>query len=318
MRRLLVSSALLSLSLSNTLHAAVTFSVSFDASANVLTVGERTNIDSHLQAAGKRWMQALGITATRSIEINVVINNAPTANASSVTSVFVGMIGGRNTYEQGVASELRTGVDPNAAAPDANVFIGLDYLRNELWFDPDPNARTATVPANRTDAMSVLMHEMGHVLAYSGWADLNTGQPPATYWSTFDRWMIPGQPTVIDGNNSVLAWGSAPDLTVGNINHWGNAALFRANFVASKSARIVTWNHGAPTPLPSCDLPMSMDLPAWRAGESITQIQASLINQLMNGVVFYRGSRYDISALDRGLMTDVQLLVDGIFSGHFD
>jgi hypothetical protein len=45
---------------------------------------------------------------------------------------------------------------------------------------------------------------------------------------------------------------------------------------------------------------------------------ASLIDQLMNGVVFYRGTRYDISALDIGVLKDVGLMTDGIFSNGFE
>ena len=152
----------------------------------------------------------------------VAIDASPTANGASATAVEVPGVGGRSTYEQGVASELRTGVDPNGAAPDALITVGLAYLRNELWFDPDPLARTAPVPADRTDAQSVFLHEFGHILAYNGWADADSGQPPAGYWSVFDRWIQPGSPSRFLGPAALAAWGSAPDLTVGNIDHWGN------------------------------------------------------------------------------------------------
>jgi hypothetical protein len=45
---------------------------------------------------------------------------------------------------------------------------------------------------------------------------------------------------------------------------------------------------------------------------------ASLIDQLMNGVVFYRGTRYDISALDVGVLKDVGLATDDLFSNGFE
>ncbi len=300
------------------LHAQVTFPVSFDLTANVLTPTEKANITSHLQAAGRRWAQTIGQTGVRSIEIQVSVSNVPTANATSATTVFVANVGGRALYEQAVAHELRTGTDPNGITPDALVTFGLDYLRNELWFDPDPDSRTAPVPANRTDAMSVALHEFGHALVYNGWADLTTGQPPATYWSTFDRWMQPGAPTVFTGANAVLSWGSAPDVTTGNNKHWGNAAAMAG--LPPVPARVlpsVEWVDGAPTPLPACGHLAAVEAPPSADGTG-TRAGVTLIDELMNGVVFYRGTRYDISPLDRATLVDTGVMPDRVFANGFD
>lgn len=288
----------------------VAFHVAFDTSADVLTPAERANVASHLAEAGRRWVALIATGGPSSIELRVSVADIPTANGASAATAFVGVVDGRDTYEQGVAYELETGIDPNGGDADANVTFGLAYLRNELWFDPDPAERTAPVPANRTDAMSVALHELGHVLAYNGWADLDTGEPPAGYWSVFDSWMIPGTPTRFSGPAADAAWGSQPDLTIGNIMHWGNAML------ESPSARIACRERpasasGAPAPR-LCDAPPSQDRPRDLAAG------ASLIDQLMNGVVFYRGWRYDISALDEGVLADVGLRSDSIFAAGFD
>ncbi len=301
-----------------TARAEVVFNVAFDASASMLTADERAEITSHIQEAGRRWVAVIGVAGSRSIEVNVAIDTIPTANGASATTAFIGTIGGRDTYEQGVASELRTGVDPNDAAPDANITFGLDYLRNELWFDPDPASRTAPVPTNRTDAMSTVLHEFGHVLAYNGWADLNDGTPTQPYWSIFDTWIVPGTPPRFAGPAAVAAWGNAPALTVGNIFHWGNAAALRASEAARCVAPRVRENASAPVPL-ACGTPESADAPASRDIDWVLG-GPDLINQLMNGVVFYRGTRYDISALDLGVLRDVGLIADAdtIFGNGFD
>jgi hypothetical protein len=290
--------------------AAVDFNVSFDASADVLTATERSNITSHVQAAGARWVAAIGVSGTRSIEVEIAISDIPTANGASVTTAYLGTIDGRDAYEQGAAHELRTGEDPNGADPDALITIGLDYLRNELWFDPDPTARTAPVPANRTDAMSTILHELGHVFAYNGWADLFTGVPNPDYWSIFDSWIAPGSSPTFEGPAAVAAWGTPPALTIGNIFHWGNSA--RAGGGRCDIAPI-TWRFGAPSPN-VCSAPPSGDAP--READGVP----SLIDQLMNGVVFYRGTRYDISALDVGVLVDVGLIDDhdAIFANGFE
>ncbi len=287
--------------------------VGFDASASMLTAQERADIGSHLVAAGRLWAVALGITRPVTIDVRVGIAPIATANGASVATAPVGVVAGRDTYEQGAAYELRTGVDVNGAQADAIVNIGLAYLRDELWFDPDPLARTAPVPADRTDAMSVFLHEWGHVLAYNGWSDPTSGAPPATYWSTFDRWMQPGAPTLFAGPASSLSWGSAPDLTTGNNKHWGNAD---ATTVAVRAAPPVAWRDGAPVPWKACELLPSRDAPP--SGDAALRGAGGLIDELMNGVVFYRGTRYGLSALDRALLLDVGLLDERLFASGFD
>jgi hypothetical protein len=316
MQHRLLAGALMAL-VSSPLAAQVTFGISFDASANGLTADERSRITSHLQEAGRRWVRMAGTTAVRNIEIEVRVSAIPTASATSVTTGFVAVVGGRNLFEQGMAYELRTGVDPNGAAADAIVTFGLAYLRNELWFDPDPVARTAEVPANRTDAMSVALHEIGHALVYNGWADITTGQPQPTYWSTFDRWMAPGAPTVFIGAAAERSWGSAPDLTTGNNKHWGNTTRFDLPPVPPIIQGPVQWRDGAPMPQPACELPPSIDAPP-SADTNGPRGGPSLIDELMNGVVFYRGSRYDIGALDRATLIDTGVIPDRIFSGVFE
>jgi hypothetical protein len=297
-------------SLSPAFARPVEFHISFDASANVLTDAERADIVSHVVAAGRRWTDIIDVPTPRFIEIEIAIADIPTANGASLATAYLGTIDGRDTYEQGVARELRLNEDPNMGEPDGRITIGLDYLRNELWFDPDPMARTAPVPANRTDAMSTMLHEFGHILAYNGWADLTTGAPNPDYWSIFDSWFAPGASPTFNGPAAVAAWGAPPELTVGNIFHWANASLQAS---AGCDVAQTTWRFGAPSPN-ACSAPLSADRP--RSSEG----QPGLVNQLMNGVVFYRGTRYDISALDIGVLVDVGLMEHGdvIFASGFE
>jgi hypothetical protein len=288
----------------------VEFHVSFDASASVLTDAERAGIETHVREAGLRWTNIINVPTPRFIEIEIAIADIPTANGASLATAYIGDIDGRPTYEQGVARELRLNEDPNLGEPDARITIGLDYLRNELWFDPDPETRTAPVPANRTDAMSTMLHEFGHILAYNGWADLVTGAPNPDYWSIFDSWFAPGTSPTFNGPGAVAAWGAPPELTVGNIFHWANASRAAS---ARCDVAPVTWRFGAPSPN-ACSAPLSADAPRTVDG------QPGLVDQLMNGVVFYRGMRYDISALDIGVLVDVGLMEhgDAIFASGFE
>lgn len=293
------------------------FEVSFGDSASELSAGERSNLTAHIEAAGRRWFHMLGFTGPRSITVNVEIDmGIPGAASSSAAAVYVGLAGGRSTYEQGAFHELRTGIDPNGSLQDIRMDINLDYLREELWFDPDPGLRSATVPQDRTDAMSVMLHELGHALGYNGWADGN-GIPPVSFWSTFDRWMLAGTPTVFTGPAAVAHWGSEPDLTTGNIFHWGNAE--GTGSALSPNAEALLGHDGLPKPLIVCDGIRSVDPPVTAEGP-VTVLPPGLLGELMNGVVFYRGQRYDISALDIAALTDVALPVDEemIFGNGFE
>jgi hypothetical protein len=301
-------------------QAQVVFDVDFDGSTGMLTAGERDQVAAHLKEAGRRWAAAMSVNQPRSIQLRVGIAAIATANGGSLGSAFVGVIDGRDTFEQGVAYELRTGIDPNGTDADGQVNFGLDYLRNELWFDPDPVARTAPVPLNRTDALSIALHELGHIIAYNGWADLTTGVPPPTYWSVFDRWMSPGAPTLFAGPWASSLWGATPDLTTGNNKHWGNPPT-DAPVPAGPRRRQppVRWLDGRPVPTLACDLPLSIAAPAPGSAAALALAQGSgLVDQLMNGLVVYRGTRYDIAALDHGTLLDVGALFEPLFRNGFE
>lgn len=220
-------------------------------------------IEANLDAAGQAWGEHL--IGDADIELRVGFEDIASSFGRSLTSVFVGEVQGISVFEQGVAAEIRTGVDPNGDAPDAEWVVGFDYLQNELWFDPDPPGPDADIPQDRTDAYSVILHELGHVLAYNGWRDHFDGGLPGNFMSTFD-----GR-TVFDGENfffvgaSASAWyGAAVPQTFGSIFHVGNEP-----------------------PRPGGDL----------------------IDQLMNGVVISRGTRYAVSGLDLAILFDVGVSV---------
>jgi hypothetical protein len=183
----------------------------------------------------------------------------------SATSMFVNNVGGVNVFEQGVANEIRTGIDPNGDMPDLYLKFEPSYLTGELWFDPNPLARSAPVPGDKTDAYSVLLHELTHAIAFNGWRDATTaaipGSPP--YESTFDQWESFDDANIyFNGPHATAIYGGPVPITYGNNWHVGNAA-----------------------PRPGSDL----------------------IGDLMNGVVFFRGARYDISPLDLAIIADAGL-----------
>lgn len=252
-------------------HAAVTVSVSFDDPLNQLST-VAANIEQHVITAGTWW----GYYLEGNAPIEVVVRTSSTvefAEGRSLTSSFVGNNGTFDVFEQGMVAELRNGVDPNGSTADVEILINPDYAINELWYDPDPTSRTATVDGNRTDAMSTFLHEFGHALGFAGWIHPTLGTYPGNYQSAYDEHVV------FDGDNfyftgvaaSVLNHAPVP-LTFGNVAHVGNFAP--------------------------------------RPGEN-------LVLDVMNGLVFYRGTRYYVSTLDLAMLQDMGVpLVDR--GGDFD
>jgi hypothetical protein len=240
-------------------HAAINYSIAFDDPTDALNATVRPLLESHAIAAGERWAKYL--VGDAAIEVVIRTNAAiPFAEGRSVTSSFVENNGAFNVFEQGMTAELRTGVDPNAADYDVVIEINPTYVYDELWFDPDPVARTAVVDVNRTDAMSTFLHEFGHALGFAGWINPTTGAYPGDYQSTYDEQInFDGQNFFATGPAATALYGGPVPLTFGNVSHV-------ANF----------------SPRPGEDL----------------------LLDVMNGLVFYRGTRYEISPLDLAILND--------------
>lgn len=243
-------------------QAAWTYSVQFLGSTAATQSFEEA-ISSNLFAAMDLWTRHLAGGAAIELEVEFS-DSVQRAAGYSLASGFVRRDGATDVYEQGLAYEIRTGIDPSGPAPDVRIQIANDYLVNELWFDPAPALRLAAVPVGRTDAVSLLAHELGHALAFNGWWDLAQGVQPAGYGSSWD------------------------------MNTWFDGS---ALFFTGPSAMSL---HGGPVPVTQGN--------NWHVGNA-TGAGADLLDDLMNGVSFSRGTRYDVSALDLAMLSDMGLVL---------
>ena len=250
-------------------NAAVSFEVSFlDPSA--LYASYYTDLRNGVVAAGNDWVSRFNLVHSTTLSVQIGFANIATGNGASATSVFAGTVGGINIFEEGASAELRSGIDPNGAAPDILFNFGINgYLQNELWFDPNPVAQSLPVPTNKTDARSVFLHEFGHALGFNGWRDATSGTLPGNYASKFDALSVMnpaatgGSTITFNGAAAMARYGGAVPLTFGNYGHVGNIAP--------------------------------------RAGSELIGVDGDL----MNGIVFYRGVRYQISDLNLAMMQDM-------------
>jgi hypothetical protein len=183
------------------------------------------SIRSHVASAGANWSKYIQGNGNLEVVIKFTASAGSIVSGRSLQPVELRSNGGLSVQEQGAIAEIRTGVDLNGATPDIEFNFNPDSLINELWFDPDPVARTASVPINKTDAVSALTHEFGHAIGFNGWKNDTNGSLPANYESTFDeKTSFDGTNFFFNGTQSTALYGSAVPLTFGNIVHVGNKA----------------------------------------------------------------------------------------------
>ncbi|MBR0668260.1 hypothetical protein GXW71_28160 [Roseomonas hellenica] len=185
--------------------------------------------DSAIVAAAD-WLN--DIVGLGTLELQVTIaqtpSNAATGGPGTWGFAFKRALDGRSVdqYDPGTLTEIRSGVDRNGAAPDAVITIDPDKLNaafGGFWFDPNPFDAIHQVPANLTDGLSVLAHEIGHALGLSGYRD-DRGNFD-TVVSGFDAFVsfINGSP-FFNGPNAVSVYGGLVPLTPapGNLYHYGD------------------------------------------------------------------------------------------------
>ncbi len=153
------------------------FNVSFDTANSpdlgTLTTAEQQAILATMNAAAQIWSHYLtpsNVTIDIKIAIdnrlfsgNVLADGGPDAYALTGAT-----FNGKPVYDTGTAIKLRGGGDINGAAPEIDVGLTVDSIRNFLSFKADDSA---TVPAGRYDALSVFLHEIGHGLGIIDTAD---------------------------------------------------------------------------------------------------------------------------------------------------
>jgi len=131
--------------------------------------------------------------------------------------------GDKPISEEGWAHLLRTGQDPNGAAPDVEMAFDPDYFRT-LWWDPNPKSRHAIVPREKLDAMSVILHELGHAIGFNGHIDMQTGKSKDGVLSPYDRWVsFDGTDFFFTGPSAVKLYHKPIPLakTANNYHHVG-------------------------------------------------------------------------------------------------
>jgi VCBS repeat-containing protein len=192
---------------------------------NGLATDQYEELVSNLSAAVNNW--ARYITGQGSIDIDLVITQEnANASAASTTNTPIGTFEGKTLVRDSVPHELMTGEDLNGAAADGTVFVPIGYLQTFLWLDPNPAGRTDPVPGDKTDGLSVFMHEFGHVLGMTGFGEPDgtlTGETASVYDSLIT---FMGDNAFFSGQTAASVFGGPVPLSNPNRGNQNNYAHY--------------------------------------------------------------------------------------------
>jgi hypothetical protein len=213
------------------------------------------------------------------LDVSVEVEATPTGRFGGNGGLaYSGKVDGFDIWEAETEAESRAGVDPDPAGAD--LIINIDptssYLAG-LWWDPDIGASLAgAVPANKTDAFTVVVHELLHGLGMRGWRALETGALPADYMSDWDQ--------MVKIENGKGYWlGAGARALVGEqveIRVGGSQAMYHLGAGPDVAASTQPW------------------------------LEASI----MNGYHFFLGERYQIGRLELAMLQDLGYTLQGNIS----
>jgi len=202
--------------------AQVTFRVTFDDPEAQLSA-RQAEIESNLVAAGALWSKRLLGETELWIEVHPTPLVAGTDCRSFTWSYLETLEGAIDIFETGASVHVRNGFPASSFDPDIILEINPTFAANDLWFDPDPTARTQAVDPGRYDAVSQFARGLGRAFAFDGWMNGNDGTYPGTARSVFDRLVtFDGTNFLFTGANAVSKYLAPVPMTFGNPFHVGN------------------------------------------------------------------------------------------------
>jgi hypothetical protein len=190
---------------------------------------------------------------------------------------------GKQVWEFGPLTRILTGQNEGEIVYGYDILLGFDaaFVDAQYWFDPQPELRTAPVPANNGDFMSVVLHELGHAFGFTGYRDFASGQVEGNFATKFDDLSYfggDGNPTDIDGSpNPMFFAGDQSEIVYGEPLPLTHKPPGDPNF-GQNFFHVSACNGGSPD---------------------------GLEGALMNGCVLPNGQRLEISPVEVAVLEDI-------------
>jgi len=279
--------AIVVLGLGSSQSLGLTFSFTYidDASGTFASRGwlnSNSLFQQNIRAAANLWAARINSNQTIVVRVDTHSYSARAGGTNSSGRFLYTNSAGKKVWEPGPLTRVLTGSNPGQTAYGYDILLGFDasFVENYYWFDPQPALRTATVPSNRGDFVSVVMHELGHGFGMTGYRDFPTGQilgPDAMLFDDKSYFGGNGNPIAFDGSR--------------------NPMFFRGNNAAA---------------LYGGDLHLTNQNPGdFNYSQNYFHLSAcggtsdGLEGTLMNGCVLPEGSRLDITPFDIAVFKDL-------------
>ncbi|MEP3422187.1 MAG: hypothetical protein ABJN35_10670, partial [Erythrobacter sp.] len=172
--------------------------------------------------AFRLWSEVLAGDANFAVRIELLEDTfSGRAQGGWGSPTNIGQTNGVNLIVGAPSYELQTGQDVLNGDYDVIMQFSMDYLLNELFLDPTPGSRD-DIPSDRTDGLSVVLHEIGHALGIIGYYNTDTNEQ-GNFATPYDlrRVEIDGE-DFFRGPNVTQVLGRDLDQTRGNYAHYGN------------------------------------------------------------------------------------------------
>jgi Ca2+-binding RTX toxin-like protein len=169
------------------------------------------------------WGASLAGSAAITVQIEIT-TAVPSGRADGTwgNGQTIGGGGGFTYASGGAAFELQGNTIAADSGPDIVIRFHPTYLLDELFLDPTPATRGDT-PIDRTDGLSVMIHEIGHALGFTGYYDEAQNNFFANFQTPYDsRLAVIGGEAYFDGPNVQALMGGPVPLTNNNYTHYGN------------------------------------------------------------------------------------------------
>lgn len=184
-------------------------------SANVLA-GYHDTIRQNMARAFQDYAALFNSSANIQIEIKIQPTAVGRMSGRSLTNTSIGTFNGRTILEEGAVHKLRTGRDLNGSTADVEIMIDPSYFQTYVWPDPNPATRSTPIPVNKTDLVSLSLHELGHAFGINGFMNIYTGQLPDGWIGSFDRFVQKDRSYWFTGAKAMQTYGGRVPLTTTN------------------------------------------------------------------------------------------------------
>lgn len=176
------------------------------------------------------------------VDVEIVVETTATGRfAGNGDIAYAGRRNGLDTWESSLLAESRSGTDPNPAKADLFIYVdpASSYLA-QLWWDPSiASSLAANPPDDRTDAFTVMVHEILHGMGIVGWRDVDSGRLPdgATYQSVWDSLVqLSGGRASFNGPATVALLGQPAEVRLG-----GSQGVFHLGHGPDPAASAMPW-----------------------------------------------------------------------------